>query len=232
MVSRIKLSLVAALAGAVVVSSPLVSAAQNAGGNTSQSNASGPQGVVDHSIGVVHRMEGDPHLRALLARSKGVLILPGYGKGAFVVGSKGGEGVLLAHQNGRWSDPAFYGLAGGSIGVQAGGEGGPIAYILMSDNAINSFTSKHNVSLSANAGLTIVTWSGKAQGNIGKADVVLWSGAKGALAGASVGVTDISQDTSANDQYYRGRNVNTVAILQGRVSRNPGAAPLQQSLPA
>jgi len=46
-----------------------------------------------------------------------------------------------------------------------------------------------------------------------------------------VGGKTLSQDFAANDQYYRARNLDTVAVLQGRVF-NPGAAPLQESLSA
>jgi lipid-binding SYLF domain-containing protein len=229
--SKAKLWLASVLAGAAMTLSPLVAGAQNAD-QGAHANASGPQKLVDQSTQVVQRMQQDQNLRPVLARAQGVLIIPNYSKGAFIVGGKGGEGVLLVHENGgRWSSPAFYGLSGAGIGAQVGGEGGPIAYILMSPNAVRSLVSKNNVSLNANSGFTIATWSGKTQGNIGTADVVLWSGAKGALGSAAVGASNLSQDRAANDQYYRAKNLNTVAVLQGRVS-NPGAAPLQQSLSA
>lgn len=232
--SKATLLFASVLGCAAVSLSPLAATAQNNSQSAHKSptnNASGPQKLVNQSTHVVQRMQQDRNLRPVLARAQGVLIIPNYGKGAFIVGGQGGDGVLLVRENGRWSNPAFYNLAGGSIGAQIGGEGGPIAYILMTPNAVRSLVSNNNVSLNAKAGFTIATWSGKAQGNIGKADVVLWSGAKGALASAAVGASNISQNTAANDQFYRARNLNTVAVLQGRVF-NPGAAPLQQQLSA
>ena len=229
--------LASVLAGAAVALSPLVATAQVADQNAGQGvgeHASGPQQLVDQSTQVVKRMQQDPDLGALMARAQGVLIIPNYGKGAFTVGARSGEGVLLVHENsGRWSNPAFYTLAGGG---QIGGEVGPIAYILMSPHAVSSLAGAQNVALNPHAGLTIATWSKKTKtkSDLGAADIVLWSGAaKGTKPKPSVAVggKSLSQDFAANDQYYRARNLDTVAVLQGRVF-NPGAAPLQESLSA
>jgi lipid-binding SYLF domain-containing protein len=235
--SKAQLLFASVLGGAALALSPLVAPAQDANQNAGQSagaNASGPQKLVDQSTQVVKRMQQDPDLGALMARAQGVLIIPSYGKGAFVVGAKSGEGVLLVHENGgRWSNPAFYNLAGGA---RIGGELGPIAYILMSPHAVSSLAGAKSVALNANSGFTIATWSkkAKAQGDLGAADMVLWSGAaKGTKPkpGAAAGGNNLSQDFAANEQYYRARNLDAVAVLQGRVS-NPGAAPLQESLSA
>jgi lipid-binding SYLF domain-containing protein len=228
------------LGGAAAALSPLVAATQEASQNVDQSaadHASGPQKLVDESTEVVKHMQQDPDLGALLARAQGVLIVPKYGKGAFVVGARSGEGVLLVHENGgRWSNPAFYNLAGGA---QIGGEVGPIAYILMSPHAVGGLAGAKTVALNPKAGFTIATWSKQTKGDItkgdiGAADVVLWSGAaKWTKPKPDVTVSGktLTQDFAANDQYYRARNLDTVAVLQGRVF-NPGAAPLQEQLSA
>jgi len=230
---KARLLFASVLGGAAVALSPLVAATQVADQNVDQgvsNNASGPQKLVDQSAQVVKRMQQDPDLRALLTRAQGVLIIPNYGKGAFVIDAKSGEGVLLVHESGgRWSNPAFYNLPGGA---EIGGEFGPIAYILMSPHAVRSLTNARNVALNADSGFTLVTWSHKTEDHIGPVDVVLWSGAeKGTKPKPSEAVRGnlLSQDYAANDQYYRARNLDTGAVLQGRVF-NPRAAPLQQSL--
>ena len=230
---KAKLLFASVLGGAAVALCSLIATAQEFSPNAGQSaghNVSGPQKLVDDSTKVVRRMQKDPKLRALMTRAQGVLIIPNYGKGAFIVGAKSGEGVLLVRETGgRWSNPAFYNLPGGA---EIGGEFGPIAYILMSPHAVRSLTNARNVALNADSGFTLVTWSHKTEDHIGPVDVVLWSGAeKGTKPKPSEAVRGnlLSQDYAANDQYYRARNLDTGAVLQGRVF-NPRAAPLQQSL--
>ena len=52
--------------------------------------------------------------------------------------------------------------------------------ILMTPGAVDRFeTSSSGGSLKGNAGLTVLKWSGKAQTNTGRGDVLLWSNARG-----------------------------------------------------
>lgn len=186
------------------------------------------QGLVNQSRAVVRKLEADPRARQLLHRAKGVFIIPDYGKGGLIIGGRGGEGVVLAHLNGRWSDPAFYGVGGVTIGAQAGGEGGAVVLMLMSQNALNDVMGGNNFSLDAKSGLTIVNYSGKTQASWGRADVVIWSNAKGAYAGATVGISDVGQNQGLDRAYYN-RRVTVNQILDGKVS-NPGATALDHVL--
>ncbi len=52
--------------------------------------------------------------------------------------------------------------------------------ILMTPGAVDRFeTSSSGGSLKGNAGLTVLKWSGKAQTNTGRGDVLLWRNARG-----------------------------------------------------
>src|SRR5262249_48748564 len=52
-------------------------------------------------------------------RSKAIVIFPSLVKGGVVIGGEGGDGVLVVRDPSRgWSDPAFYTLAAGSLGLQ------------------------------------------------------------------------------------------------------------------
>lgn len=210
-------------AAATLAATPLMAGAAHA------SDRSDAQAQVNQSHAVIQHMEQDPHMRGLLQRSKGVLVVPRFGQGGLVVGARGGEGVLLAHQNGHWSEPAFYNLGGISIGAQAGGAGGSIAYILMTQNALNDMMGSNNFSLNANSGLSIVNYSAKAQAAWGKSDVVVWSDVKGAYAGATIGATNIAEDKDQNKAYY-GQQATVNQILKSQV-HNAGAKSLVSSLP-
>ncbi len=54
-----------------------------------------------------------------------------------------------------------------------------MAFILMSDDAVNAFKSGNKITLDADAGFTIVNWSADAEASWGKADVVTWSDTEG-----------------------------------------------------
>jgi len=176
---------------------------------------------VNNAVQVVQRMKADPRLVDELSRARGVFVLPTYGRGALGVGIQGGEGVLVTRQGSHFSNPVFYDLGGVSVGAQAGGSGGQLAFILMSDKAVAAFESSRKFSLNADAGLTIANWSRRAQASRGKVqDVIVWSDTNGAYAGASVGVTDVMLDKDANRAYYGRDGLEPRQIIDGRVD-NP-----------
>lgn len=185
---------------------------------------------VEDAAAVVRRLAGEPGLDRLLAQSRGVFIVPNYGRAAIGLGAAGGAGVLLARRSdGSWSDPAFFNIGGLSVGLQAGAEGGPVAMILSNDKALDSFRKKNNFSLSADAGLTVVNWSRQARGDAGAGDVVVWSGAKGLFGNvATLAVNDIRYNERATESYY-GKRLAAADVLAGKAS-NPHAEALKQAL--
>lgn len=190
------------------------------------------QDRVNDAVSLVQRMKQDPALAAVLQQAKGVFIVPHYGKGGFIVGGQGGGGVVLVRHESSWSSPAFYSVAGGSIGAQAGGEGGAIAMILMSQKAVDRFeNSTRGWTLNGTAGLTVVNWSGKTQANTqynGRNDVILWTNTSGLYGGLTVGVKHISSDTQMDQAYYH-RPVTSAEILAGNTS-SPSAETLRNAL--
>jgi lipid-binding SYLF domain-containing protein len=187
--------------------------------------------LVRDSAATVKQMKADPQMKKLLAKAKGVFIVPSYAKGGMVVGARGGQGVMLAHRDGRWSSPAFYNLAGISVGAQAGFEAGAVAMVLMSQKAVDSFESGNTFSLNADADLTIINWSGRGQASLGKGgDVVVWSDSEGAFAGADFSATDISWADEENAAFY-GRSASAQQILTSQVT-NPLSNKLRKVLPS
>jgi lipid-binding SYLF domain-containing protein len=196
------------------------------------SDAQSAQNVVAGAIKTVKTMEATPKLRNLLARSKGVFIVPSFTRGAFVVGGRSGEGVLLVHQqDGSWSDPVFYSIGGISVGAQVGGGHGQAAFLLMSDNSLGSFKGGNNFSLNAGSGFTIVRFSRNQQSSWGKGAVVFWTNTAGAYAGGSISGSDISWDGGLTKAYYHDGHATIGHVLDGKV-QSASAKPLQNALPA
>ena len=142
---------------------------------------------MQQALDTIKKMERDPDLKAMLRQSKGVFVVPDYGRAALGVGGQGGAGVLLVHENGKWSGPGFYNLGGASIGIQAGVSGGRIAMILMDDKALRAFSHENKFSLNADAGLTVVNYSARGHGSAGRGDIVAWSDTKGLFGNVACG---------------------------------------------
>lgn len=173
---------------------------------------------IGEAVKIVQKMKLDPELRGELQKAKGLFILPNYGRAALGVGGQGGEGVLVTHEGRNFSNPVFYDMGGVSLGLQAGASGGEVAMLLMTDRAVQDFKSGKKFSLNADAGLTIVSFSARAQASAGKVqDVIVWSNTKGAYAGASVAVTDVVLDKDANRAYYGKEGLSPAQIIDGKV---------------
>lgn len=184
---------------------------------------------VNEAKAVVERMTSDPAIKSLLQKAKGVFIIPTYGRGAWGLGVRGGEGVMLTHSGNKWSNPVFYNMGGVSIGLQGGIEAGSLAMLLMSDKAVNQFMTDNNFSLTADAGLTIINYTAKAQADLGKGDVIVWADTKGAFANASIGISDIHRDESDTKAFYK-RTATAKEIVGGSVTSSQ-AEGLKQALP-
>jgi lipid-binding SYLF domain-containing protein len=77
----------------------------------------------------------------LLARARGIAVVPGVFRGGFILGARRGSGVLSVRMaDGSWSNPAFVTLTGGSIGWQIGAESTDVVLIFANDNAIKNIS--------------------------------------------------------------------------------------------
>src|SRR5207245_7569328 len=56
----------------------------------------------------------------LLDKAEAIAVFPGVIKAGFIIGGRGGHGVISRRGRGGWSAPAVFNLGGGSIGLQIG----------------------------------------------------------------------------------------------------------------
>src|SRR5258708_22922740 len=73
----------------------------------------------------------------LIDRAKAVAVFPGVLKGGFIVGGRGGSGVISRRVAGGWSAPAFFDLGGGSIGLQIGVASTDYILLFMNERAVD-----------------------------------------------------------------------------------------------
>jgi lipid-binding SYLF domain-containing protein len=137
---------------------------------------------------------------------------------------------LLRTAGGRWTNPAFFNLGGISIGLQAGGTTGQIAYVLMTDNAVRQFETGNQFSLSAGAGLHVANFRGGQRADLTGNDVVAWSNTTGAYGGVDVGATNVSFDRQLTSDFYGMPDVGLRQVLDGQV-RSADADSLRRAMP-
>jgi lipid-binding SYLF domain-containing protein len=192
------------------------------------SEASDATTHLSRAIAVLHQMERNRDVAARLAQSKGVFVVPDSVRVAVGVGARGGAGVLLVRRADGWSTPAFYNMAGLTLGPQLGAEGGGMAFILNDQKALNGFMQDNKFSLNADAGLTVVDWSKKGEGSLGWGDITAWADTEGLFGGATIAITDIRFDAAETAAYYR-KPVTARDVVAGRVN-NPRAVELRTAL--
>ena len=192
--------------------------------------------LVNEAQLTLEKLLGDDNLGNMpdfLNRARAVYIIPALFKGGFVLGAEGGKGVLLAKgSDGSWSSPAFYTMAGGSIGLQAGGQISEVVFTIMNDEALKAIM-EDNFKMGGDISVAIgPIGAGLEAGTTTNfdADVYAFSHAVGFFGGGSLEGTAILNDEDDNQTYY-GTAAPPEAILLERRFNNPQSEPLRKLLP-
>ena len=189
------------------------------------------QDLIDDAVKTVDNFLGDPDMDALreqVKSAKALMIVPDFVKAGFLIGGKGGKGVIVARgADGNWSNPAFYKGGGGSVGLQFGASDQEILLVIMSEAALGKIMdgkSRIGGDIDVAAGPTgagVRTDSG--------AQIYGYVKQKGGYVGANFEGGAIEPDYDANKDYYD-QQVTPRQILVERAVTNPGAAPLLEKL--
>ncbi len=176
--------------------------------------------------------ERDPDMKWLrdnIGKAKAVLIAPEIVKAGFILGGSGGRGVLLARnaKTGKWAGPAFYTLATGSVGFQAGISVSEVVMLVMTEKGLNSLLST-SFKVGGDVSVAAGPVGAGAKSNIA-ADLISYSRAKGIYGGLNLDGTVVSTNDEWNSAYY-GKAVTPPDILIRQDVRNPQAAPLQRQV--
>ncbi len=165
----------------------------------------------------------------VLDGAKCIAVVPHMIKGGFVFGAKHGRGVATCRtSSGAWSAPSFFTVTGGSWGAQIGVEGVDLVMMIMNEKGMQQLlNSKFQVGgeVSAAAGPVGRHASAGTDWKL-NTEILTYSRAKGAFAGATLEGAGISQDEDAIRAIY-GKDLTPRAILTGTV---PPPASAQQFL--
>ena len=167
----------------------------------------------------------------ILQQATCVGVVPGMIKGAFVFGAQYGQGVVTCRTGHGWSAPVFIRLAGGSWGLQIGGQSTDLVLVAVNEKGFQDLLkSKFKIGANASAAAGPVGRNGEASTDWKmSAELLTYSRAKGLFAGISLDGTSVSQNTSDTNIYY-GQDYPFQTILKGSVAVPADAVPFVQAV--
>ena len=170
---------------------------------------------------------------ALLRDAQAIVIVPDVIKGAFIVGGRHGTGVLLVREeNGRWSDPVFVSLTGGSVGWQVGGTSTDVILVFKHKKGVEGLL-KGKFTLGADAAVAAgpVGRSAEAATDVMlKSEILSYSRSRGLFAGVSLEGAALLIDEDATDAYYGKKGLHASDILAGKGGKGSAATRQLKSL--
>ena len=147
-----------------------------------------------------------------------------------MIGAEGGSGVLMVRsRNGGWTDPAFYTMAAGSIGLQAGGQVAEVIFTIMSDEALYALLNdqfKFGGDISVAAG-PLGKGVGTGSATNLRADVYSFAKTVGLYGGLSFDGTGMFAREDWNTGYY-GPGATPYSILIEQRYTNPNTMALRR----
>ena len=161
----------------------------------------------------------------IAAKATCVAVVPGFKKGAFVVGAQYGQGVVSCRTGHGWSAPAFIQLTGASFGFQVGGESTDLVLVAMTHDAGERLL-HDKIKLGGDASVAAgpVGRNGTASTTeLANAGFLSYSRNKGIFAGVDLTGDVVNQNMDDTRAYY-GAHVSYENILHGGVPVKPSSA--------
>jgi SH3 domain-containing YSC84-like protein 1 len=146
-----------------------------------------------------------------LANADCIVVIPGFKKGALVVGVGHGRGFISCRNGGNWSAPGAIALDSGSLGVQIGGEEINIV-ILSMDKGVRSKLLSDRFAIGSDAS---AAWGNGASAHADpNTKILLYGRTKGAFAGFDLDGATLKPDDSGNKALY-GKTLSNGEIIAG-----------------
>ena len=170
----------------------------------------------------------------LLSECEGVVIIPKLINAGLIVGGKRGRGVAMVKMDdGKWSDPVFVTMTGGSVGAQIG---------VQSVDLVLVFRHKGVLAKVKNGDFTVGGDASAAAGPLGRstsantdykldAEIYSYSRSRGLFAGVSINGSNLAIDKTANANFY-GDDLTAKEIFNSAESDKESVKTLKASLTA
>lgn len=142
----------------------------------------------------------------LLDKAEAVAVFPNVIKAGFILGGRGGSGVISRRVRGGWSAPAFFKLGGGSIGLQIGASSTDFVLLFMNEEALKGLLEdKLEIGGEGSVAAGPVGRAASASTNLTlDAGILSYSRSKGLFAGLELKGVVIDPDNDDNEAVYNG----------------------------
>ena len=140
----------------------------------------------------------------LLDTAEAIAVFPGVLKAAFVIGGRGGQGVISRRVKGGWTAPAFFNLGGGSFGPQIGAQKTDYILLIMNESGLDGLL-KDKFELGGEAAIAAGPVGREAAASTNPrldAGILSYSRSKGAFIGAALKGAVINPDNDLNIAVY------------------------------
>lgn len=154
--------------------------------------------------------------KELLDTAEAIAVFPGVIKAAFLVGGRGGQGVISRRVKGGWSAPAFFNLSGGSFGPQIGAQRTDYVLLIMNESGLNGLL-KDKFELGGEVSIAAGPVGREAAASTNPrldAGILSYSRSKGAFIGAALKGAVISPDNDLNEAIYGAK---ADEVLKGKI---------------
>jgi SH3 domain-containing YSC84-like protein 1 len=159
----------------------------------------------------------------IAAKATCVAVIPGFKKGAFIVGAQYGQGVVSCRTGHGWSAPAFIQLTGASFGFQAGGQSTDLVLVGMTHDSFQRML-HDKVKLGGDAAVAAGPVGRNSQAAVtADAAFLTYSRSKGVFAGVDLTGDVVNQNMDDTREYY-GKDVSYEKILTGGVPTKASSA--------
>ncbi len=142
--------------------------------------------------------------RALLEKAEAIAVFPNVRKAGFIVGGRGGDGLVSRRVKDGWSTPVFYNIGGASFGAQIGIKNTDYVMLFMNEGALQDLLDdkvefEGNVSVAAGP---VGRELGAGTNLTLDAQILIYSRSKGLFAGATIGGAVLDADNDVNEALY------------------------------
>lgn len=182
---------------------------------------------VESAHAVLHELMATPDKGIPLdiaAKASCVAVVPGFKKGAFIVGAQYGQGVATCRTAKGWSAPVFIQVTGASFGLQAGGQSTDLVLIGVNHKSMDDML-HDKVKLGGDIAVAagpVGRNSQAATTELANAEFLSYSRSKGLFAGIDLSGDVINQNIEDTKEYY-GKDIPYKTILSGSVPTPAGA---------
>ncbi|MDD5585086.1 MAG: lipid-binding SYLF domain-containing protein [Candidatus Omnitrophica bacterium] len=163
----------------------------------------------------------------LFKKCEAIAIFPSTVSAGLGIGGKYGQGIIMVknHKTRKWSAPAVFTIAGGSIGWQIGGQATDVVLLIMNERSIDGLLQgKFKLGADASVAAGPVGRNAEASTDVQlKGGILSYSRSRGLFAGLKLEGDVVTQHWEGNKVLY-GKDLSAKEILREGKARMPRSA--------